>query len=103
MSDERQPGDGEVVEMVLAKAWGTMRFDRNVAVRLEGQRVTLERNGPEVATVVRAWVADEGRSIRAEVDFDHTAIGEAARSALTEQGELFPPSISGQGPLTPGG
>lgn len=80
----------DTVEIVLAKAWRGMRFGRNVAVRLEGQRVTLEREGPEVATVVRAWVADDGATIRAEVDFDHTANGEAAKSIVAEgQATLF--------------
>jgi hypothetical protein len=80
----------DALEITLARAWAGMRFGPNVAVRVAGQRVTLDREGPEVATVLRAWVTDDGREIRAEVEFDHTAIGEAAKGIVAEgQASLF--------------
>jgi hypothetical protein len=74
----------DTIETLIARAPGSVLFGPAVAARLVGQRVTIDRSGPEVATIIRTWLSADRCEVHGEVDFDHTAVGEAARSIVAE-------------------
>ena len=61
-----------MVTALLVPNSPTMRLADSAADGMAGTRITLERGGPEIATVIRCWV--EARGLVGEIEFDDPAL-----------------------------